>query len=107
VIAVKVEVRESRRKTMSIVVRFTPASATTTEQYEETIRRLQSSGDWPADGLEYHVAFFVDGQLRVSEIWESQEKLTAFGERLMPILADVGIDPGQPEILEVYKIVKP
>ena len=84
-----------------------PASSTTTEQYDETIRRLESSGQFPPDGLEYHVAFNVGGQLRVSEIWESQDKFQAFGERLMPILADVGIDPGEPEILEVYNIIKP
>jgi hypothetical protein len=92
---------------MSIVVRFTPASSATTDQYDETLRRLQSSGEWPPDGLEYHVAFYVGDQLRVSEIWESQEKLAAFGESLMPVLADVGIEPGEPEILEVYSITKP
>jgi hypothetical protein len=91
---------------MSILVRFTPASSVTTEQYDETIRRLKS-GDFPPDGLEYHVAFTSGGNLRVSEIWESQEKFEAFGQRLMPILSDAGIDPGQPEVLEVYNIVKP
>jgi hypothetical protein len=92
---------------VSILARFTPASPTTTEQYDETIRRLESSGQFPPDGLEYHVAFTAGGQLRVSEIWESQEKFGAFGERLMPILAEVGIDPGEPEILEVHNIIKP
>jgi hypothetical protein len=92
---------------MSMLVRFTPASAVTTEQYDETIRRLESSGEFPPDGLEYHVAFRAGGQLRVSEIWESQEKFAAFGERLMPILADVGVDPGEPEILEIHNIIKP
>lgn len=91
---------------MSMLVRFTPASSTTMEQYDETIRRLESSGEFPPDGLEYHVAFQIDGQLRVSEVWESQEKFGSFGERLMPILADVGIDPGQPEILDVHNAIK-
>jgi hypothetical protein len=27
------------------------------EQYDETMRRLEKSGDWMPDGLEYHVAF--------------------------------------------------
>jgi hypothetical protein len=47
--------------------------------------------------MDYHVCFGQDGDLRVSEIWDSQEKLEAFGERLMPILAEVGIQPGEPE----------
>ena len=45
-------------------------------------------------------------QLRVSEIWDSQEKLDSFGERLMPVLADIGIDPGKPEVMEIHNIVK-
>jgi hypothetical protein len=91
---------------MSVLVRFAPASVTTTEQYDETIRRLQETGNFPPDGLEYHVCFLVDGNVRVSEIWDSQEQLNAFGERLMPLLADVGIDPGTPEILEIHNIVR-
>ena len=91
---------------MSILVRFAPASATTTQQYDETISRLQSDGgDFPPDGMEYHCAFTSDGNLRVSEIWDSQEKFEAFGQRLMPILGDVGFDPGQPEILEVHNTI--
>ena len=48
----------------------------------------------------------IDGNLRVSEIWDSQEQFEAFGERLMPILEQVGIDPGQPEIHEVHNVIK-
>jgi hypothetical protein len=91
---------------MSILVRFAPTSPTTTDQYDETIRRLEEAGDFPPDGLEYHVCFLSDGNVRVSEIWESQARFDAFGERLMPILGDVGIDPGRPEILEIHNIIR-
>ena len=90
---------------MSILVRFEPASQVSTDQYDDTIRRLEDGGDFPPDGLELHVAFMVDGQLRVSEVWDSQEKFEAFGERLMPILADVGIEPGEPTVLEVHNTI--
>lgn len=90
---------------MSVVVRFTPASLTV-QKYEEAVRRLQEQGDWPADGLDYHVCFGSDGNLRVSEIWDSREQLQAFGERMMPVLNEVGIDPGQPEVLEVHNIIR-
>jgi hypothetical protein len=53
------------------------------------------------------VCFLADGNVRVSEIWESREQLDAFGQRLMPILADVGIDPGEPEILEIHNTIRP
>jgi len=91
---------------MSVLIRFTPTSATTTEQYDETIRRLQEAGDFPPDGMDYHVCFLSDGNVRVSEIWDSQEQLDAFGERLMPLLAEVGIDPGTPEVLEIHNIIR-
>jgi hypothetical protein len=89
---------------MSVLIRFAPASLTA-EQYDESVRRLQE-GEWPPDGLEYHVCFGSDPNLRVSEIWDSQEQLDAFGERLMPLLADVGIEPGEPEVMEIHNIVK-
>ena len=90
---------------MSIVVRFNPQNVTT-EKYDESLQRIKEAGAWPPDGLEYHVLFGSEGNLRVSEIWDSREQLQAFGERLMPILADIGIDAGEPEILEVHNIVK-
>src|SRR5438128_12250955 len=94
------------RKT-SILARFTPAPNVTTEQYDESIRRLEKSGDWLPEGLEYHVAFKSNGNFRVSEIWDSREQFDAFGERLMPLLKDLGIElSGEPEMLEIHNIIK-
>jgi hypothetical protein len=90
---------------MSIVVRFHPTGMTR-QQYDEADGRLREAGVWPPDGMDYHVCFGQDGDLRVSEIWDSQEKLEAFGERLMPILSEVGIQPGEPEIYEVQNVEK-
>jgi hypothetical protein len=90
---------------MSLVVRFNPTNLTT-EKYNESIRRLDEAGVWPPDGLDYHVFFGSEENLRVSEIWDSREQLDAFGEQLMPILADIGIEAGAPEILEVHNIIK-
>jgi len=92
---------------MSIVVRFHPTSMTT-EKYDDTIRRHEEAGiELPPDGLDYHICFGSDGDLRVSEVWDSQEQFEAYGERLMPILADAGIEfSGEPESFEVHKIIK-
>jgi hypothetical protein len=90
---------------MSVLIRFAPASMTV-EQYEEARRRLDEAGYWPPDGMEYHVCFGAGDKMRVSEIWDSQEQLAAFGERLQPVLADVGIDTGEPEIVEVHAVVR-
>ncbi len=91
---------------MSIVVRF-PPDGTTTEQYDEALRRLSESGNWPPDGLDYHVAFGPPSDLRVSEIWDSREKWEAFLERLMPVLSEAGIDvSSEPEVFEVHNLLK-
>jgi hypothetical protein len=94
------------RKT-SILARFTGAPSLTPEQCDEASRRLEKAGDWPPDGLDYHVAFVSDGKFRVSEIWDSREQFDAFGKRLMPMLSDVGIElAGDPEVVKIHKIVK-
>ena len=90
---------------MSILIRFTPASLTSA-QYDQTVRMLEEAGDFPPDGLDYHVCFGSEGSLRVSEIWDSQEQLDAFRERLMPVLAEAGIEPGEPELLEIHNIIR-
>ena len=92
---------------MSILVRFTGAPSVTKQKYDATLRQLESAGDFPPDGLEYHVAFGSDGNFRVSEIWDSREQFEAFGERLMPVLAEAGIEfSGEPEVFEVHNIEK-
>jgi hypothetical protein len=90
---------------MSLLARFTPAGLTA-EKYDESISRLEAQGDFPPDGLDYHVCFGSDGSLKVSEIWDSQEQFQAFGERLMPLLGEVGIDPGEPEVIEIHRVIK-
>ena len=92
---------------MSIVVRFHPTNATK-EKYDESMRRMEAAGIWPnPPGLEVHVAFGPDDDLRVSEIWSSREEFEAYGEKLMPILSDIGIEfSAEPEIFEVQNLVK-
>jgi len=92
---------------MKILARFTTASNVTTEQYDESVRRLEESGDWLPEGLEYHVAFRSNGSFRVSEIWDSREQFDAFDERRMPVLKDAGIElSSAPEMLEIHNILK-
>jgi heme-degrading monooxygenase HmoA len=92
---------------MSIVVRYAPVPSSTIEQYDEVIRRLQESGELPADGFDYHVAFHSDGQLLVSEVWDSREQFEAFGKRVMPLLADVALEhSGHPEVFEAHNIIR-
>jgi hypothetical protein len=92
---------------VSTLVRFTPAPGVTTQQYDEVMQKLQESGDWLPEGLDYHVAFGSNGDFRVSEIWDSKEQFETFGSRLMPVLAEAGITlVGEPEVLEIHNIEK-
>jgi hypothetical protein len=94
-------------RAMSIVVRFNPTSMTAAK-YDDTLSKVKdAAGTFPPDGLEYHVCFGSDGNLRVSEIWDSRQQFEAFGERLMPVLAEAGIEfSGPPEILEAHNIIR-
>ena len=92
---------------MSILVRFNPVSLTA-EKYDETVRLVQEAGlKLPPDGADYHVCFGPEGNLRVSEIWDSREEFEAHAERLMPVLSEAGIEfSSEPEIIEVHNIAK-
>jgi hypothetical protein len=89
---------------VSLVIRFSPPSLTA-EQYDEVVRRLSADGVFPADGLDYEICFGSEGNLKVSQVWDSKEQMDAFGEGLKPVLADMGIDPGQPEVVPVHNII--
>ena len=92
---------------MSLLVRFANEDRpTTTDQYDEVVRRLEEGGDFPPDGMEYHVCFLRNGNVAVSEIWDSREQFEAFGQRLMPMLSEAGIDPGEPEVLEIHNTIR-
>jgi hypothetical protein len=89
---------------MSVVIRFRP-SGLTRQQYDTVHSVLEHAGEWPADGLQVHVCFGDEGDLRVSEIWESREQLDAFGEKLRPHLAAAGVEITEdPEVFDVVNL---
>jgi hypothetical protein len=89
---------------MSILVRFPPSNVSK-QTYDSVRKTLTDAGEWPADGCEIHVCFGPEDDVRVSEIWESQEKFEAFGETLRPRLEEGGIQlSGEPEILDVHVV---
>ena len=90
---------------MATTVIVTPRSMDA-RQYEEVIKRLENAGASTPVGRLYHVCFGTGSSLRVVDVWESQEAFNAFGQTLLPILGQVGIDPGQPEFAEVHNIIQ-
>ena len=74
---------------VSIVVRFSPKDVTRAK-YDEVVRRLEEAGEWPnPPGLEVHVLYGSEGNLRVDEIWDSPESRGLLPEDL-PVMNEVG-----------------
>ena len=91
---------------MSVVVRYSPTGLTKA-QYDEVSRRMEERGSWPPEGMDLHVCFGNEGDLRVSEIWDSEEQWRAFSDHLMPVLSEVGVQTaGEPEVFEVQELQK-
>jgi hypothetical protein len=83
----------------------------TQEQYEETVRRItggknrmESSGDWPVEGLLAHITGQGPNGFRVVDVWESEDAFRSFGETLLPILQDLGIE-AEPETYPAHTFV--
>lgn len=88
---------------MPIAVYLHPKNLTL-KQFEDTHERLRQAGASEPAGRLHHSCIGQDGDLMVYDIWESAENFQAFGETLMPILAELGIDAGQPDIIPVHRL---
>ena len=89
---------------MSVVTRFAPASLTA-QQYDDSISRIQGAGDFPPDARLPRVLRRGRKSTRQRDLGFAGA-VRAFGERLMPLLAEAGIDPGEPEVIEIHNIIK-
>jgi len=82
----------------------------TQQNYEESVRKLMgknrmtSASEWPVEGLLVHVAGEGPKGFRVVDVWTSEDAFRKFGEKLVPILREVGVD-GQPEVYPAHTVV--
>jgi hypothetical protein len=91
---------------MPLGLYFTPSSFTK-ERYDDTLKRLEAAGAGAPAGRLYHCAMEADGGLiQVFDVWDSQESFEAFGATLVPIMTELGADPGTPMISPVHNIIK-
>jgi len=90
---------------MAVGLYFQP-SGFTPAKYDETIERLEQAGAGfgSVPGRTFHCAMEVDGLIQVFDVWESMEQFQSFGETLVPIMTELGVDPGQPMVAAVYSV---
>jgi len=89
---------------MAFAISFKPTTMDA-RGYDETIRRLEAAGAGAPPGRLYHVCHGEGSDLRVVDVWESMETFEKFGQTLMPILEQLGIDPGTPEIRPIHNTI--
>jgi|TARA_E500000178_G_scaffold281609_1_gene281947 hypothetical protein len=78
----------------------------TAEQYDAILARLYEEGIHPAEGLELEVCFGSGDQMKVSVLFDSMDAFEKFGERLQPVLQELGMDPGTPDIMDVHHVIR-
>ena len=89
---------------MTIGVYMQPSNFTV-EKYDEAFKRIDSTAG-ALQGMLYHCAMEADGKITVFDVWESEAAFAKFGETLVPTLAELGVDPGQPMIMPVHNMLK-
>jgi hypothetical protein len=83
----------------------------TQEQYETITDKLtggsglSSLSDWPVEGVLAHIAGPSQNGWRVVDVWESEEAFQRFGEHLIPITQELGLQP-QPQLFPLHNFVK-
>ena len=87
---------------MAPIVAVFQGPSLTKESYLEAVRRISPAGlrspsDWPVPGLLVHAAGQGTNGWRVVDVWESEAAFRKFGEKLLPVLKEVGIE-GEPEV---------
>lgn len=90
---------------MAIAVYFHPKGMDLAK-FEEIHRRLDAAGEGKNPHRIHHSCFGPDDELMVYDIWDSAESFEAFGAVLMPVLAELGVDPGEPAVMPIHKLVQ-
>ena len=91
---------------MAIGIYFS-AAGMSAAKYDECIKLLKKAGAGNPSGRSYHTAFGPKDNLMVFDVWTSQSAFDKFGKTLMPILQQLGIDPGTPAVMPVHKVILP
>jgi hypothetical protein len=90
---------------MAIAIYVHPQSMSSA-QYDDIMKRLDAAGAASPPGRLHHSCFGPPDHMMVYDVWDSAESWEQFGAILMPILGEIGVDPGQPEIMPLHNMVQ-
>jgi steroid delta-isomerase-like uncharacterized protein len=86
---------------MAFIYTVNPDPPMTREVYDRIRARLTEAGQGNPPGLICHVCHGSEGDLRVTDIWETREDWERFSDTLRPILRELGGNPREPLASEV------
>ena len=74
--------------------------------YDNVLKQLEQAGAGfgKVPGRRFHCAMEVDGAVSVFDVWDSMEQFQKFGETLLPIMKELGAEPGQPQVMKVHNV---
>jgi hypothetical protein len=90
---------------MALIIHFTPKGMDD-KKYAEILRRLEAAGAGAPRGRLHHSCYGDKKALRVTDVFDTPANFEAFGEVLVPILSELGVDVGQPDAIEVHNIIR-
>jgi hypothetical protein len=88
-----------------LMIHFTPKGMNEAK-YAEVMRRLDRAGAAAPHGRLHHACYGSKDALQVVDVYDTMASFEAFGKTLMPILAELQIDVGRPNIAEVHNVVR-
>lgn len=89
---------------MAIGVYFSPKEMSAAK-YDECIKLLRKAGVGHPTGRVYHACFGSSTNLSVFDVWTSQAAFDKFGKTLMPIMQQIGVDTGQPQVVSIHNVI--
>ncbi len=90
---------------MALLIHFSPKGMND-KKYAEVLRRLDAAGASAPQGRLHHTCYGPKDALLVVDLFDTMASFEAFGKTLVPILASLEIDVGQPQITEVHNIIR-
>lgn len=92
---------------MAVVAHITnKPDSSSREKYEAAFHRIDELDIRHPQGRLVHVSWIMDGQMRVLDVWQSEQAFGAFYPMLAPILIEFGLElSGPPELGEVVQVI--